>query len=87
MCPQKEGGYSPENISSVSLPMVQKSSTDVTLGEVSQVEELPTQENTGEANIVMTEELLLEAAEGSTIFTEIQQLAGMGPNTQLIEVT
>lgn len=74
-------------MSPVSLLTVQKSSTHVTLGEVTQLEGLPAQENTAEANIVMTEELLLEAAEGSTIFTEIQLLVGSGPNTQLIEVT
>lgn len=87
LCPLKEGGYDAEKMSPESLQMVQKSTTDVTLGEVTQEEGLPTHETKAEVDVVITEELLLEAGKGSTIFTEIQELAGTGPSTQLIEVT
>ncbi|GLD71901.1 nesprin-2, partial [Lates japonicus] len=84
----KEQVYSDEKKSPVSLQAVQRSSADVTLDEVAQMEGLPTQENKAEEIVVKTEKLVLEAPEGfdmRNIFTEIQLLARTGPSHQLIE--
>ncbi|XP_031728981.1 nesprin-2-like isoform X3 [Anarrhichthys ocellatus] len=82
-----------DKISPPSLQAVVKSSTDIICGEVTLVEGLPSWDNKAqaEADVVKTEELLLEepeAPEGSTtrnIFTQIQLLSGKGPSSQLIE--
>ncbi|KAK2826777.1 hypothetical protein Q5P01_020991 [Channa striata] len=74
-----------EKISPVSWQIVKTLSTDVVLGEVIPGEGLPIDKDNTEATAVKPEETLLDAAEGSTIFTEIHLLAGAGPSTQLME--
>lgn len=74
----------------LSLQAVQKSSADITLDEVTQVEGFPSEEDqaAAETSVVKTAELDLDIPDSprKDIFSEIQLLAGTGPNSHLIEV-
>lgn len=79
-------------VSPTSTQTVQKSSTDIVWGELTMAEGVPSQENKtkAEASVMTTEKLVLEVPEESamgTLFTEVQLLAGTGPNIKLIEVS
>ena len=84
--------YETDKTSSTSSQADRKPSPYIIWGEVTVLEGLPSQENKAqaEARAVKTERLVLEEPDGSamgSIFTEIQQLAGTGPNSQLIKVS
>lgn len=92
LCSKWEQVCKADKISPASLQAVQKSSTDVIWGDITLVEGLPSRESKAqaEARVVKTEKLVQEVPEGSAmrnIFSEIQLLAGTGPNSQLIEVS
>lgn len=78
-----------KNVSLTPLQTAQKSSTRIIWGEVTLMEGLPSQENKAEADKSVVKKLVEvpeESAMGN-IFTEVQVLAGTGPNSQLIQVS